>query len=809
MYTLTHRTTGMLAALLLACLLPAVAGRAADPPLSAVPIPLPANIDDIVVDRAAAIALGKALFWDMQLGSDGQACASCHFQAGGDNRIKNQISPGLLNQTVDTTFEAVAGANEVVTAAAYPFHQRVAPVDEQGSNVLRDFKDVTSSQGVYFTQFVDIILGSPIDAGAPVADPVFNVGGINVRRVEPRNTPTMINAVFFIDNFWDGRASNVFNGNNPFGAADQNSKVFVDDGSGLAQELFRMTPASLASQAVGPPLSDFEMSFAGRSFQKLGKKMLSLTPLGIQKVHPNDSVLGAMSNSPNDGLNTSYAAMIMAAFNSRYWDNTTQHVELVGGVPTIVPGAADPGDTDEFTQMEANFALLFGTSVMLYEATLVSDQAPIDAFLAGDNNALSDAAKAGMSTFDGAGHCDSCHAGTLFTNALVNPEGAGIPPDPAEVETLIELMNMAEGVAFYDNGFYNISVTPTAEDIGRGGTTPFVNPITNAPFPLSFSRMAMLKAAGLLPADVAAFVPDLPDANLFLPDVVVPPIPAPPDLGPFDPVLPPMPVMPPMPEKILVAQERLADKLALFDEKIANALLNGNAKQAAKLTATRTKTAAKQQTKIDKLITKLAPGAGTYQAAMAAWTAAVNAAMAQAQAAGEAALAAWIAAQQQAALEAAIAQARADIANMERVAVDGAFKVPSLRNIELTGPYMHDGSMATLRQVVEFYTRGGNHPALNILNLDPDIEEIGKLRGDDDKKDEVVAFLLSLTDERVAQEMAPFDHPELRIPHGSIPNNGDFSDDIIDVLPAVGAAGRPAESLPRMGTFLNLVQTTP
>ena len=37
--------------------------------------------------------LGKALFWDMQVGSDGiQACATCHFQAGADVRSKNQVA---------------------------------------------------------------------------------------------------------------------------------------------------------------------------------------------------------------------------------------------------------------------------------------------------------------------------------------------------------------------------------------------------------------------------------------------------------------------------------------------------------------------------------------------------------------------------------------------------------------------------------------------------------------------------------------------------------------------------------------------
>ncbi|NIO58056.1 MAG: cytochrome-c peroxidase, partial [Acidobacteria bacterium] len=37
----------------------------------------------------------------------------------------------------------------------------------------------------------------------------------------------------------------------------------------------------------------------------------------------------------------------------------------------------------------------------------------------------------------------------------------------------------------------------------------------------------------------------------------------------------------------------------------------------------------------------------------------------------------------------------------------GAFKTPPLRNVALTAPYMHDGSEATLREVIEFYDRGG------------------------------------------------------------------------------------------------------
>ncbi|MBL8532353.1 MAG: cytochrome-c peroxidase, partial [Betaproteobacteria bacterium] len=47
--------------------------------------------DPIIVNRQKALVLGKALFWDMNVGSDGMACASCHFHAGADARVKNQM----------------------------------------------------------------------------------------------------------------------------------------------------------------------------------------------------------------------------------------------------------------------------------------------------------------------------------------------------------------------------------------------------------------------------------------------------------------------------------------------------------------------------------------------------------------------------------------------------------------------------------------------------------------------------------------------------------------------------------------------
>ena len=48
----------------------------------------------------------------------------------------------------------------------------------------------------------------------------------------------------------------------------------------------------------------------------------------------------------------------------------------------------------------------------------------------------------------------------------------------------------------------------------------------------------------------------------------------------------------------------------------------------------------------------------------------------------------------------------------------GRFKTPTLREVTKHAPYMHDGSIATLREVVEFYNRGGNKNPY----LDPKIE---------------------------------------------------------------------------------------
>src|SRR5437660_8155327 len=257
--------------------------------LKTVAVPRPANLARFIKDEQAAIALGKALFWDQQVGSDGQSCASCHFHARADNRSKNQLDPGLRAVPPDATFQ-LGGPNYQLKASDFPLHKLANPND-QNSAVLFDTNDIVSSQGVRNITFTNVIVGNAADAGISLADPIFSVNGVNVRRVEPRNTPTMINAVFNFRNFWDGRARNEFNGVDPIGNLDPGATVLHIAAPGQAPESvslidgshpeLALNNSSLASQAVGPPLSDFEMSFAGRTFSLLGRTMVAARALAL------------------------------------------------------------------------------------------------------------------------------------------------------------------------------------------------------------------------------------------------------------------------------------------------------------------------------------------------------------------------------------------------------------------------------------------------------------------------------------------------------------------------------------------------
>ena len=75
----------------------------------------------------------------------------------------------------------------------------------------------------------------------------------------------------------------------------------------------------------------------------------------------------------------------------------------------------------------------------------------------------------------------------------------------------------------------------------------------------------------------------------------------------------------------------------------------------------------------------------------------------------------------------------------------GKFRTPTLRNIELTPPYMHDGEIKTLEEVIEHYNRGGQ-PFINKNRL------IKSLNLNENEKKQIIDFLKSLTDYKLVNK---------------------------------------------------------
>ena len=642
-------------------------------------------LTDYIKNKDMAIALGKAFFWDQSVGSDGQACASCHFAAGADNRSKNMISPHSANADYalgNPGFDVGSGVNHQLTAMDYPFAKGV--------------NDVTGSMGSFKAAMIEPALVTAQEARKAkrkarkakrkgqdvcrkIIDETFSVGGLNHRQVTARNTPSVINAVFNHRNFWDGRANNMFNGIDPLGnrsnLENPDQGIWINDEDGLRKVQVLIKNSSLASQAVGPALSDVEMACQGRLFPLLAEKLLDRTALKRQMVSATDSVLGGMLypdgyvfetevvvvddvdvmvDIVNDkkGLSYKYRDMIEMAFQDKYWNQAE---------------ALDDG----FYQIESNFSLFWGLAIQMYEATLVSNMTPYDQFARGDNNALTEQQKLGLEVFvrEDRGHCASCHSGSEFTGASViaaamAPDGGPFDPDlerDVAPEPFQRMRMLDGGVSVYDGGFYNIGVTPTDMDLCVGANL--------GGYPLSFSRQAAQKADGTL-IDVADA-----DANL---DAVG-------DDGDFS--------------------------------------VTGGPVQAG-----------------------------------------------------------------------------------ERVGVDGACKTPSLRNVELTAPYFHNGGHSTLDQVILSYMLKFKNLSAddNIDNVSPDLQYIDieglSFDGESRRGGEIEAlksFMNALTDERVRLHQAPFDHPKLFLPNGAkdrnVDRNGDgMADDRRLVIPAVGAEGMAA-----------------
>jgi cytochrome c peroxidase len=942
------------------------------------------NLAQKRASRDEAAVLGKALFWDMQVGSDGvQSCGTCHFSAAADDRTKNQVNPNHLGPDgFGSTFE-VANPNEELVPTDFPF-------SVGGDTAYTD--DVASSMGVHFGKFGDIppigtwvvnasgVRAVPIDlrSSNPIdnIDPIAGFAGTanpdgsanEFRRVEPRNTPTLISADFNFDNFWDGRARHDFNGGSVFGAADPQAHVFVANGTQLVATRQLIRNVSLASLATGPGLSEFEMSDLGRNWSKIGKKLLQsgVTPLANQLVDPTDSVLGIYSNqggsgctaaniaaadrsgswvgnSPataagKPGLCISYAGLIRRAYYPALWNNTSRHLNgaaaactsVVNGV--LTPPNCDPFDgytltiannpasatnTNQFTQMEGNFSLFWGLSIHAWAALLIPDNSPFDQFMDANPdsfkslgeanepglvwdmlscsqtggqqpcftevgpfkrdpglplNITGDAAPEAFSVgtrqpgdpdpllgfdifygFNLSGknpefrttRCGECHAGGTTTDhtveisnqlsfgdfvaefvtpgveILIEPlgrnrvvtgfelEGELMGPAQDGVERRIANQNepqqlegitvhFPDGQSFFDNGMYNIGVTPcnanydgsligVCDDIARGGNDAFG-------FPLSLATLMMKNLGGVTfepgsPMDTfdpdgdPECAPECVTGGLFEETAQDQEINPGFEDEPANPLLPPY--LAPFASNITVGDESEQDEAGGGGGGMVNtvqqvALLEGFVDTMGPFNPAATIGETFSMSEPHPMGTWMG---GTFDPTQSPCYTDPTA-----------------------------------LGCANRVGRAGSFKAPSIRNVELTGPYFHNGGKLTIGQVVDFYMRGGDfaetntvHRDFNIMNLLEDGQALGGLSPaeQDERILALIDFVLTLTDERVRWEQAPFDHPEVFVPlDGRAPENsfgrpGFLAGTTGDCLgfagagpcfrqiPAVGAAGNP------------------
>jgi hypothetical protein len=1005
------------------------------------------NENDYVQDRDAAIALGKALFWDMQVGSDGvQACASCHFHAGADNRAQNQLNPNHVNVTPDLALEVFSNrtvpppdpqnSNQVVVERDFPLHRLVDPlvvgdpacagegfplvvdggplgpvVACNADNIASTTNDVMSSMGVIFGVFDDIpapggggssaaFVQTPGNAPRTLAPdlrastvdpiPLFQ----DLRRVEPRHTPTFIASAMNFDNFWDGRARHDFNGGSVFGASDPFHHVYACSPNNAGncpgnapleatRQIIRFS--GLASLSTGPVLSEFEMSFLGRNWQKMGKKLLQngVVPLANQLVDPHDSALGPYSNQPGNsnpicenngalnqravgkpGLCISYNTLIEMAFYPGLWANNSQHLN---GAPAGCTGTAGVGeripagcdgfdgyvltiadgnledtddlndndipdgleDTNKFTQMEANMSLFFGLSVHIWGNVLIPDDSPMDQFFDGNPdsfNTFGESGEPGIAidhmncegenntggvqpcftevgnfkrdpgviarigcTLEGGGQgctlepaggtrapdapdpllgldmflgsnlslknpqflsfrCGECHAGGTLTDhtfeishqvgfgdriqefitgqpgSEIFPEALGrgrvisgflleaelgenaqdaVERNIADFE--LDFVGAPKGQALFDNGVYNIGVTPIGNDVSRGGDDPFG-------WPLSLSILAQKNIGG---------IDYHPGGNDPLTGFAQPPYPGI-AMPTFDPRAEGDCAITDMSDPDYIPDEELnahteCNTGGLFEENAQDEEINPGVAEEPEnpllppyLAPWASNIPVGDESNIDEVFFGIntlmeEPMLEGFIDTLGPFNPAAHIGEVFNNADGPL-MAAW--------------------PNVNRVNVQGAFKAPPLRFVELTAPFFHNGGKLTLRQVVDFYMRGGDFPISNsahrdflITHLNIENEALGAvdrvtgmpLLTEEEKEERRVAlvdFLLELTDERVRLQQAPFDQPELFVPlDGAAPDNTFGRDGFLTLLagvcpggtapcflqvPATGASGGPA-----------------
>jgi len=224
---------------------------------------------------------------------------------------------------------------------------------------------------------------------------MFIDGNQSFRQITTRNSPTVINAGFSDRLFHDGRAESTFNGFSIFGDFDKRDVIhrvkttLRRDAKGqitneppiveIVPVTIAVTNAALASQAVGPIVNEVEMSYLGRQFPHVAYKLLAAKVQGFQTVDATDSVLSRFPVGKQCATCMTYEDLIKRAFRSEWWNDSGAKDKT----PLVLLRGCSTQENPTGSLMEGNFSLYWGLSIMLYEASLVSNQSPFDEMMRG------------------------------------------------------------------------------------------------------------------------------------------------------------------------------------------------------------------------------------------------------------------------------------------------------------------------------------------------------------------------------------------------------------------------------------------
>jgi len=800
-------------------------------PLSSVPIPPVFGMEGIIADKTAAIELGKALFWDMQAGSDDtQACASCHFNAGADSRVNNDVNPGQAGGDntfqIGVPFNGSLGPNyhyKAGTADAgfggyhdgdFPF-RKLADVNDRFS-VTSDVNDVSGSEGVFglTNDSITMVSQTAHDGGledtATVAhgDGSKNNGSDDEGMTYGNGTPHLPSAKHGPGNSSGSKGSNQSGGTkgkvggSAVVSSVENTTASIDPVFSYPSEV-DSTQRINTRRVTGrntPSAVDAVFNFRNFWDGRAQNVCNGANPFGTRDrqnhllvVDPVDGKLGPTQvNMVNSALCSQSLGPILSSTEMSA-DNRNFHQvgkKLLARVP-LANQLVDPTDS-----VLGTFSKSPDRGLKTSYSALVQKAFQPEWWQFAQH--ICEAADGSVAGMVNPANFETCPAGandyslmeynfSLFWGVAIQMYESTLVADQTPLDKYLEQQQSYTLIGDNQQNQYTIQLKPgitpyTVSVIGLNPTLDFTDQDTYA-FDDGQGRVMGNGVNGgtidYASGTLTVFFGEAPVSQV--------PIQINYSVG-----------------AVPLTQGQLRG-LNLFQTKAGCIGCHGGPELSNASVGTVTGFPAERMIMEDD-------SARVYDTGY--YHIGVRPAAEDPGLAGNDPVAGLPLSQSEilrqhvcdGGYETVIVPGRrgdgiapAPMNCNDDVARGGFFKAPQLRNVALTAPYFHNGSQLTLEQVVEFYNRGGDfNTVAEVKYMDPDIELLGLTA---QEKVDLVDFLRNgLTDPRTVAQAAPFDHPQLFVPNGhphsasgypvvADPKHPDRATDQLMEIPVTGAKG--------------------